>query len=337
MKRAICLSAALFLGFQSATAVAQGDVFLEDEGYEEIIVYGDGFQRWDDTWWYVETELVFPQAIMLHAKENSSFKAMALQMRLVYHCEKTWPMGRKKHEVDCIIDDASFKAQAYGKNPKNVVEVLEEMDATVTKAKLQIQVTNDGRVSNIDLEGVEGRNQRENNILETIRSILSRSFSGFHMRLRKINPLNTGQWVEYDSPIMKMPSVTATTGSSMLVHQLDEYKGHHVVQSVGRGSIGLVESGGDNPDMYRADFNGVSIYDDNNGVMTERVWSLIAQPSGSSYVATFGTPSSFKNRGRLRRLQPDEYISVGATEWVKGEGQEFEDLDVELNTWIPLE
>jgi hypothetical protein len=286
---------------------------LQPEGYDEITVYGDGFERWDDTWWYVETEIKMPYPVDFQASENHQFRSNAFQIRAVYHCEKTFPMGRKRHEVNCTIDNVGIKAMALELNNKHVQSILEELDAKLSGAKLELQVSADGRVDNIGIEGVPTRNRRESQILEMLRSILARSIAGFHMRLRKINPLNRGQWVEYDTPLMRMPSFTSSMGASLLVHQLDVYQDQRVVQSVGRGTITTEDWGVNN---FISDFNGVSIYETQNAIMTERVWSLVGTPSASSYVSVFDEPPGYANRGRLRMITPDEYHTVGRTEHV---------------------
>ena len=197
-----------------------------------------------------------------------------------------------------------------------VDKILHEVDERLTGAKLQIQVRDDGQVQNVDIEGLTSHDERTRRINETLRLILSRMMAGFDMKLRKWNNLSEGQWVEYNPELMAMPTpdFVASRGSSMLVHQLNKYKGELVVQSVGRGTISYGDGASEN--FFSTKFNGVSIYDREEGYMTERVWSLFGTPTASSAMADGSAGAPYWHAGRIRVLGDTEQADVGATEEV---------------------
>ena len=161
-------------------------------------------------------------------------------------------------------------------------------------------MTKDGRVANIHLEGDEVRNTRERGIHETCRQLLLRMVAGFDMKLRKRNFLKTGQWVEYRSPLFDMPgSSRANMGSALIVHQLDPYKGHLIVQSVGKGMVTQdVAMEMDESSMsYAMNMEGVSVYSLEGGFMTDRVWFVVGTPTGN-----FWASSKYFSAGRLEML-----------------------------------
>ena len=384
-----------------ATAAAQ-----DGEVFEEVTVYGDLFARWDNTRWFITTEVALPYALTLHREENLGFRTKMFQIRSVLACSKEWRLNRRHYEVDCEIEDIGLRATSWDRwrgfqyqrkqsaykgmdleahleeheveippalgretveyadlkalrnpmpyyapklrdlgvidvvcevtldiNPAGKVtqayvtgcpgpfqeqtkerlenwkfrapeekqrtsltipfavkvqKILTEADEKLTGAKLQIQVSDDGQVQNVDLEGLEARDQRAARINETLRILLSRMMAGFDMKLRKWNNLSEGQWVEYNAELMAMPTpdFVASRGASLLIHQLNKYRGELVVQSVGRGTISYGDGSSEN--FFSTRFNGVSIYDPEEGYMTERIWSLFGTPTASSAIADGG-------------------------------------------------
>lgn len=292
---------AILMAFGGSRAVAQDDATLYGEE-EEIIVYADRFARWDDTRWLVETQLGTPRPITLMSETNTEMRVQALQIRTVFLCSKTWRLTRNRYEVDCSIEDMGLQAATYPDNSPNAQAILDELDSKLTAARFQLQVSADGKVTSIDIEGFDAitglENRRTNNTRETVAALLSRAIVGFHMRLPKGRQFPHGQWVEYNNPIMSLPSVSGTQGSSMIINQLDEYQGHHVVQTSGKGTI----ISGD--DAFFATVDGVSIYDIETGIMTERVWALFGGPTSSSSVAAAGAGSPYWHSGHITML-PD--------------------------------
>lgn len=335
----------------SLVAVAMGICTLaaepaqaQDPGaVEEIVVWGDLFARWDDTRWMIQTEVAMPYWVWLAKDENLSFKSDAFQIRTILACSKEWKLGRHRYEVDCQLED--FGIQSAVDEAKNLKEadveraqkVLDEIDAKLTGAKLQLQVVDDGRVVGVDLEGVPKNNRRQSVIHETLRQVMSRVILGFDMKLRKFNQLHEGKWVEYNPALMSMPPPMvepsgggvpkqvggASQGSSMMVHYLNKYKGHVLVQSIGRGLI-VWDSVN-----YNTDYIGVSIYDPDGGYMTERVWALDGMSTASSFFST----GNYWHAGRIQILGEDDRPDVGPTQVISTRGSSAPGLP----PWVPIE
>ena len=306
----------------------------DEELFEEIMVWGDLFARWDDTRWFVETEIGLPYPLMLQREENLEIRATALQIRGVIRCNKQDRLGRKRYEVDCVLEDVALQAIPFrnDRSKKKLGDgqlVLDQLDAKLTGAALQLQVSDDGRVTNVDLEGIPKFNERVSDIHETLRQILSRLVVGFDMKLRKGNQLNEGKWVEYDSALMTMPtppSIAATQGSSMVVHYLNRYEGHVLVQSIGKSLIVMPNfanaEGVEQPMTIMAELIGVSIFDAREGYMTERVWSL----SGKTTASTLFSNNAYTHAGRIRMLGSADAPDCGPTRLVQGANEDTHDL-----------
>ena len=339
------LAGALMFG----SADAKERELINDE-IEEVFVYDDFFARWDRTRWVVETQLGLPYGWMLYGQDNRESRVVALQNRLVLSCEKSWRLSRKIYEVDCQIEDIALKGVRFigdqvkqarrerlEKQGKQAIvdlgPVLKEWDKLLTGTDIQLQVTDDGRVRDISLEGGglvsdEGVTNRRITLMEEqLRQLLMRSISVFAMRLEVKGQLKTGQWVEYNSPIFYLPGQDTSRGSSQVIHQLNRYQGHLLVQSKGRG---LVQVGGDDTsatgdatsgsDSYKVSLDGVSIYDESSGIMSERVYSVLGMVTGGSASGDVGDRAYFQT-GRLRQLGDAEQVDVGVTSEVIPEAQ----------------
>ena len=236
--------------------------------------------------------------------------------------------------MGCRIEDIGVQA-IVNENKKwsHSQDVLDEIDAKLTGARVQLQVRDNGRVTNIDLEDAPiPRNQRERQVHEALRQVLTRIVVGFDMKLRKANFLATGQWVENRSALLSMPSTTLTPASGLVVHQLNGYKGHLVVQTKGEGQI-IVDLNDGTSVNYLSELSGVSIYDEENGYMTERVWSLVARQTASSFQEYGSTNANYSHSGLLRMLGEDEKVDVGPTQEV---GTDTAARKPGLPTWKPV-
>lgn len=334
-RRAVVLSVPVETDMLLLLAIAAAPA--QDDAAEEIVVWGDLFARWDDTRWVIRTEIGMPYELTLYADQNKELQIREMQVAGVLKCSKDWQRGNHKYEVSCMLEDFALQGAISERNVSEAdvtraQEILDEIDAKLTGAVLQLYVADDGRVTNIDLEGVEKSNRRMSESAETLRQILSRMVVGFHMKMQKFNQLHEGKWHEFNPTVMTMPvpanmTAGATQGSSMLVHQLDRYKGHVVVQSVGKGTTGLQV--GESMVLYTLDFTGVSLYDDEEGFMTERVWALTGEPNAS---AMFQQTNYF-HAGRIQLLGSADRPELGPTRPVNGRSQ----ASPLLPAWVPLE
>lgn len=320
------------------TPDVEGDTEADTEIDYSMVVYDDMFARWDGTRWFIATEVTMPWEVKLQAQVNHEFRTTQYQIRTIIACEKDWRRSRRRFEVDCTIEDFGMQATARDSdNPERVQQILDEIDVALSDAYLQLSVRDDGRVVGIDLEGPTKRNNREDNIHETLRLLMSRVVVGYNMKLRKFKNLSDGVWVEYNSSLMSIPTLDATSrGTSTLIHKLDEIDGNAVVESRGRGLIATGDEFTENSyvNYFETEFSGVSVYDRREGFMTERVWTLVGTPTASSTVASFTRGLPYRHIGRLRILDDDTEIpEVGPTRQVSRPGQEH----VLLPAWLPLE
>lgn len=214
-----------------------------DDVAEEIIIYGDDYARWDETRWFVQTEMWAPLGVWFASDQNLEFESNIFQIRAIVFCTKDEQLSKKKWQVDCKIEDIALRVTSARnwrreKDRTTVQTVLDEVDTKLTGKVIQLQVDERGGVTNFDLEGITTANQRERRTQETLRQIIQRTMAGFHLRIPD-HAQRSGQWVEYNSELMEVPSLTSARGSSTLVHQVSPYQGLQIVQTVGEGTMSV--------------------------------------------------------------------------------------------------
>jgi hypothetical protein len=248
-------------------------------------------------------------------------------------CDKDHKLAQKRFEVSCVLEDVALRANTMRSERGELdlergADILRQLDAKLTGARVQLQVLDDGRVDNVDLEGLVAQNRRINQMNETLRTLVGRAMSGFHLKLQKFNQLQEGKWVEFNSKVLTMPATAELSpmGSSTTVHYLNQFKGHTIVQTLGRG---VVSVGVENSRTYDLELVGVSLFDREEGYMTERVWSV----DGRSTAGAFFDDAGYFFAGRIDLLEEAERPDLGPTQLVQGPSES----GTGLPPWVPLE
>lgn len=205
---------------------------------EEVVVYGEPFARWDDTRWLVQVEAGSPWDASWQAFQNSEFRVRRYQVHMAIHCNIEHNLAPQAREVSCGIDDIAFFPELLSvENKEQADRVLADWTGWLSGAEFQLQVTADGRVTDIGLEGVRTDDRRSRAAVETVRSTLAGGLSGFHIH-DAMNQLSRGrQWADHTQAPWQIPSHGAHPVSGEIVHRADAYQGWIVVQSVGKATM----------------------------------------------------------------------------------------------------
>jgi hypothetical protein len=283
------------------------------EKTEEVFVFADKFARWDRTRWYAEMQIGYPMPARMIATENFEVRATALQLRSQFVCEKTWRRGKRGYEVLCDIEDVSIRATTFEREPNSPDKIFQEMDDKATAAQLRLYVTDDGRVTNIDLDGIPAGLEREQVVRENLRQLYMRLMAGFNLKMPKATQMYENQWVEYGSTLFVLPGMQSQSGG-YIVHQVNPYKGHLVVQSIGDALIS--DGREDRPSYYSVHLDSVSIYRPEDGIMTERAYVVQGMTTAGSPIADGFSGGRYFHSGRVQMLGEKEKVDCGFTGWV---------------------
>jgi hypothetical protein len=203
----------------------------------------------------------------------------------------------KSYLVTCDVDDAQLTAA--GEDADNLLTVLDEWDEKlVNDATVEITLTPDGKVKEIDLVGLNERNQRIRSIKETMHAVLARGLSSFDLQLPK-KGVAEGTWKQKSELVMQLPVLVGGVGSSQLQNSVSgEQEGLPVIDTVGRGSLMVgeqVEGPGDTrpPDIFDFEVSARGTFDNDKGMLVSRAGLVKGQLTPGSGSALGTTPAPY--------------------------------------------
>jgi hypothetical protein len=290
----------------------------------------------------VETEVVLPTYMWFLADQNRQARVAAWQVGAILDCDQAVPDGKKAWAIECGIVDVALRAAALPGDQAapgrlSVLDpILAELDTKLTGARLQFSLRTDGRVTSVDVEGLQHTERRIGQMNENLRQVFARLIAGFDLELPKNGSAPSGVWSQRSSQLMAAPNQVGSLGGSETLHRVYHIVDPQVViQSSGKGMIAPVSAALDAPqNLYESRVESVAVFDPSKGLLTERIWTVEGTPTASSAIAEGGAGVSYYQHGRLNWIRPGEPDpSLGASEEVASPGQ----TATALHLWQPLD
>ena len=302
---------------------------------DEMIVYGEPFARWDDTRWLVQVEIGTPWVTTWHAFHNHELRVRRYQVHFVMHCDIQHTLAVNAREVICGVEEVAFRPGLLSVEIEAKARaVTSDWAARTHDASFQLQVTKDGRVTDIGIDGIETTDRRSRSVVETMRSALAGGLSGFHLVGDPSQLVRGFIWTDETQAPWQIPTQAAHPVSAELVHRADPYQGWIVVQSKGNAAITItpdirldarvapsLDSGvdlaarsADSEMTFQATLDGVALFDPENGIMKERVTRMFATATASSAMQT-----TAHTIVRIRQLDDEEVVVLPHSGPVMGE------------------
>jgi len=262
----------------------------------------------------IQARVSLPLFMRLDTGFNREARMVGYDLRLITTCnaepgpEPCETCGRgpaPNQEVLCVLDDVGFSATGMVQDQGRLQPIVTEIDDLLTGAVVQLQVRRDGRLANIDLEGLDRRNAVVGAFIENLRLIVSRGFAGLDLA----GPPDGEQaWVQYDSWLMRLPVASGSIGNSEIVHRVSSESADMVVVESGGRAV-IVPANSNN--QYDSRVHGMTALDPDNDRILERTWTVIGVPTASSHIA-FGTAGyAYMQDGWIRALGQGETWRVG--------------------------
>ena len=262
---------------------------------------------------YLETKVQLPVVMWLATPFNHQARITAFDLRLVTTCGDAQVLGRHTAEVSCTLDDVALSAAGLKQEVGLLDPILAELDEMLTGSVVQLQVSDDGRLVNIDLEGLSRRNNRGGWINENLRLIVSRAFAGLDLALPADEE---NSWPQYESWLMRAPAVDGSSGGAEIVHREVEREGSFAsIVSGGRGVIVV----GEGHNKYDTRMVGETRFDLRTGRIADRSWTVVGGPTASSWIAFGAEGYPYVQKGRVVALTADE-------PWDLGESRELHEV-----------
>lgn len=262
--------------------------------------WGDGIHHR----FYIESEVHLPVPVMLVAELNTEARLVAVQTQLVLDCTQV-NESRRSWDLECAIDDISLIGAGMVGDQGNLTEVLTEIDERLADSTLQVTLRRDGRISSVDLEGVDRRNRRLSQNAEQLRLILVRALSGLDIRFADTAEDEAAGWPQFDGQLMKAPYSRGSQGGGQIVHRVRRKEGAQwLIDSAGRGSAS--PASGSSTNIYMMEMTSVGRFDTEAGVWSQRKWTVIGEPTAGSAVNQGFNGASYLQAGSVVYLPEGE-------------------------------
>lgn len=260
--------------------------------------------------WYLESDVQLPMFMWFQTPFNHQARSSYFQLRVVTQCAPGTALNAKNWEVACTLEDVALSASPMAQEEGQMGEIVEELDQLLTGAVAQIQVRPDGKLVNLDLEGIDRRNQRGGQVVENLRLVLLRGFSAIDLELSK---KGEAQWIEKSPLLMAAPAAVGTAGLAQVVHTVTGVDGVFVtLHSEGQGVMtpsGQVEGPVEN--RYDTRLVSEERWDTRARKLVQRSWTVVGTPTASSGIAAGAAGYAYLQVGRLVSLSEGQGWDVG--------------------------
>lgn len=255
--------------------------------------------------YFIESRVQLPLVMWLTTPFNQQARIAGFDLRLVTTCDDARINTRRTVEVSCRLDDVALSAEGIDQDYKLLQPILTELDGMLTGSTVQLQIGRNGNISNVDLEGLDHRNRRTGQLIENLRLIVSRAFAGLDLQLPRTDEQ---QWAEYDSWLLRAPSINGSSGGAEIVHAAVTRDGRFAsVASAGRSVIFV----GEGLNKYDTRLTSEAKFDLRSGRLSDRTWTVVGGPTASSWIAFGAAGYPYVQEGRLVALTGDESWDVG--------------------------
>ena len=263
--------------------------------------------------YFMEAELLLPETVVLSQAENINVRVSEITMTLVTTCRLVPPPGKKSFELSCSVDDIRLVGAPVRADAGRLLPVLDQLDAAMLQAEIQVTMTRDGRVRTVSLEGLEDRLRRLRMIEETMRLMVQRGFAGLDLRMPKKGDDEGRAWEDSSSLSLGFLTMMGTYGKGLVYHGVTEVDGDVVrIESQGGGVMmpgndqTIVTPDGSSVsrsrDSYEMVHRGVTLFDVAKGAVVERTYQVTGLPTSSSQIAEGAAGVSYVQNLRVLAL-----------------------------------
>ena len=273
--------------------------------------------------YFVNSQVKLAELMWFNADYNRQARVAEFVVRAVVKCTPEKAIGPKKPRWDlkCEVEDVALEGAPISYEAGMLAPVLEEMDAKYSESWLQVPFKRDGTIVSVDLEGVDKRNRRIQQIHETLRLMMVRAISPLDLQFpNKGDDKGRGEWTQNGPLVMLFPSNQGTLGSVRLTHKITGQEGDIVsIASDAEGTLGaggMISVGGvEQPKyLYSMTLESDAKFDVKNGWMVERRVLVQGNPTASSAMGEAGRGFTYAMGGMIKLIGPDDEMpDVGPT------------------------
>lgn len=277
--RKFALFAALLLG----AGLASAPEIQADEAPEFNLGPGSMTYKWpagQELDYRVQLYLATPLGTRFLARENLDARGTEITMAMLVKCVPQAPTA-KSQSINCLIHRVELYGVTKTREDDKLRAIFNEYQETLTGATVQLEMSPQGRVKSLDLEGVVKGTSREATVQEYLRLVIRTGFSAFEIEMPKDGDPRGESWRQKGSPmVMRLPTPMGTAGGVRLIHEVSGREGDLVtITTYGEavleeGGLDGGDGGGNMSRTVSAVLVGESKMDINRGVLVSSAQTL---------------------------------------------------------------
>ncbi len=184
-----------------------------------------------------EVQVLTPNGYLYKGRANVEARVTSHELAVDLSCTGA-PQGAST-AVICAVDAVQLGAKAYPGDEADTVLVLEEYRQWFAGSTWQIRFAADGRVMDVDLEGVEKNDDRMAEIHETLRQLARRVVTPLDLSMPKKAVGVGASWKQKGTPLLfQLMTTWGTAGGTVMRHRLEAQQGAVAqIGSEGRGNV----------------------------------------------------------------------------------------------------
>ncbi len=218
----------------------------------------------------IQVAIDMPYTMHVIGAENVDARIGGIGMVWLVECQAEEPQ-KKTQDMSCDVVRVEMAGTALAREQDKANQIMEEYDALLEEATVQLQWTSSGRIKTLDIEGVPKTNSREATVHETLRLLATRSFSVLEVELPK-DPTATS-WKQKGSPLaMRLMTMEGTSGGVRLFHEITgEEDGLLIITSLGEATVQEGSSSDDDRTQQTVSLmlSGQGKFDPERGLLVE--------------------------------------------------------------------
>lgn len=266
--------------------------------------------------YHLEVRVDLPQAWRINAQQNLEAVTSVVEIALATTCRPV-EGTRTGWEVECVLDGVALRGVPVDAEPGRLLPILVEWDEVLTGATVTFSLGRDGRVRELQLEGLSlsTSDRRTADIAEKMRLLVVRAFAPLDLQLpKKGDDGGKGAWRQREALVFGFPSSAGAMGSAVVDHEIVEMAGDLIdVRTTGRGVMGSGETvmiGGSEQtaNMYALTLEGTARFDRLAGRLISRDYTATGTLTASSIDSTGAAGSQYVQTAALRWLIEDAPI-----------------------------
>lgn len=269
--------------------------------------------------YHSEVMVSTPNGYLYQGRANVEARVITHELAVDLSC--VGASATSSTEVVCTVESISMSARPYPTDEEDTLLVLEEYRQWFAGSTWQVRVAADGRVMDVDLEGVDKTDDRMAQIHETLRQLARRVLTPLDLSLPRKSAEVGDTWKQKGTPLLfQLMTTWGTAGGTVMKHTLESTEGNVArISSGGRGNVAtgldLEVGSGETVNMIGG---GSARYDTDRGLLLWRQVAVSGEVTAGSL--NYGDPLVYSLVGwaGLRNADGTVETETGPRAWPPG-------------------